>query len=95
MSVTLSISCSLPLLKHKAHYSFNFINSHNSEGGGQQKTLSPRGLLFKTGAVLSQDKGLQLSREEFGPGLVKKGKKSICVEKDFSFSLSPSLSLMT
>lgn len=42
--------------------------------------------MFKTGAVLSQDKGLQLSGEEFGPGLVKKEKKHLCRER---FELFP------
>lgn len=51
------------------------------EKGAVENTF-PWGLLFKTGAVLSQDKALQLSREEFGPDLIK----SICAEKDFCFS---------
>lgn len=42
--------------------------------------------MFKTGAVLSQDQGLQLSREEFGPGLVKEEKKHLCRER---FELFP------
>lgn len=88
-----NISCSLPLLKHRAHYSFNFINSHNSAGeGGNRKHFSPEVYCLKRVQFFPR---IRASAKQRGIWARPHKKKSICVPERFSLFLAKSLSLMT
>lgn len=87
----LNISCSLPLLKHRAHYSFTFINSHNSAGeGGNRKRFSPEVYCLKRVQFFPSIRASAKQR-----GIWARPRKKYLCRARFSLFLSESLSLMT